>query len=190
MGATYVSDGHVSREICNLRWIARLELFKLLGGPGDQNDAMRGCQQPLGHSKANTAACAGDDDHLGCHCCPGMLILKSQVGALAGPWYCDCGAGFSLSMSKEFREPLLCGERGAILLLTYPTARIPSISPWRSALAVGVSIEPLGADALMVEMARDGRGWTCPGYMSSPCFPADFVTWSYFTFLTSNTRYH
>lgn len=65
--ATYIGDCHIRRKEGDLCRIAFLQLLKPVGRSRDKDNFVGRCEQGLGHSKANAAACAGNNDYLGFH---------------------------------------------------------------------------------------------------------------------------
>jgi hypothetical protein len=82
---THIGNCHISRKVRDLRRIALLQLLKLLGGPGNKDDFVRCRQEGLGDSKADAAACAGDNDHLGIHRWTGDAGPSSEVASWQDP---------------------------------------------------------------------------------------------------------
>lgn len=148
LDVTHIGNCHISRKVRDLRRIALLQLLKLLGGPGDKDDFVRRRQEGLGDRKADTAACAGDNDHLRFHLLAGDAGPSSKGGVLARSW-CMVAEQFQfLSFPiREFQVPLHVGSGEEIIV--NPRACL-SLSPYRSLSRCRVPIEPVRADVYEV----------------------------------------
>lgn len=116
---THIGNGHIGRKVRDLRRIALLQLLKLLGGPGDKDDFVRCRQEGLGDRKADTAARAGDNDHLRFHRLTGEAGPSSRGGVLAGSWCNGCRTVpvSELSNPRNFRYPSMWGAGKKLLLI-------------------------------------------------------------------------
>lgn len=66
-GVAHIGDGHVSRQVRDLRRELLLQILELLGRPRDENHFVVCRQQVVGNGEADAAASTGDDNDLGFH---------------------------------------------------------------------------------------------------------------------------